>query len=150
MTRVFAAYKSEVADRQIGDRRGVNSLEGKLHGPSRLLPPGHLLINLTVPAGMVAVGAVTDRSDFYHQAAVSAARAETNVVGPRMTVRDVEAGTGALHDARLAGAEEAEVTAELAALRYVSPQVPPSLLFDPSTPVYGAFRSLYQGESRRG
>ena len=152
VTRVFAAYKSEVADRQIGDRRGVNSLEGKLHGPSRLLPPGHLLINLTVPAGMVAVGAVTDRSDFYHQAAVSAARAETNVVGPRMTVRDVE-GTGALHDARLAvlearrrGAEEAEVTAELAALRYVSPQVPPSLLFDPSTPVYGAFRSLYQGD----
>ena len=99
LTRVFASYKNEEADRQIGDRRGANSLEGKLHGPSRFLPPGHLLINLTIPRGKVAVGAVTDRSDFYHQAAISASRAETNTVGPRLTVRDIE-GTNVIAEAR--------------------------------------------------
>ena len=40
LSRVFSAYKSEAFDRQIGDRRGANFLEGKVEGPSRSFPLG--------------------------------------------------------------------------------------------------------------
>ena len=70
LTRVFAAYKDESFDRQIGDRRGGNSLEGKVYGPSRSLPPGHSLIGLSIPKTKITVGASTDRADFYHQSLV--------------------------------------------------------------------------------
>ena len=53
---------NEKADRLIGDRRGPNSLEGRLIGPSTTLPPGFLLCCLTVPRySHVLVGASTDR-----------------------------------------------------------------------------------------
>ncbi|CAE7480612.1 unnamed protein product, partial [Symbiodinium microadriaticum] len=78
LTRVFSAYKNEESDRQIGDRRGGNSLEGRLVGPSKTLPPGYMLTAITIPPGYCAIGASTDRADFYHQALISPSRAECN------------------------------------------------------------------------
>ena len=40
---IFNARKPEVVDRQIGDRRGMNSIQGKVAGPSRRLPQGEPL-----------------------------------------------------------------------------------------------------------
>ena len=81
LTRVFSAYKNEESDRQIGDRRGGNSLEGRLVGPSKTLPPGYMLTAITIPPGYCAIGASTDRADFYHQALISPSRAECNAAG---------------------------------------------------------------------
>ena len=38
--KIFNCFKSAALDRQIGDRRGQNSLESRLEGPSRDLPSG--------------------------------------------------------------------------------------------------------------
>ena len=152
LSRVFAAVKNSDSDRQIGDRRGGNSLEGKLLGPSRTLPPGHMLIGITIPKGRCAVGASTDRADFYHQAKVTASKAEGNSVGPRLKTRDLwdtavlESARGLVLASRARGEPSSTLDQALAASRLVSPGLPPSLLFDPETPVYGAFRSLYQGD----
>ena len=45
-----------------------------------------------------------------------------------------------------AGACDSKIASVLASQRLVTPDLPPSLLFDPETPVYGSFRSLYQGD----
>ncbi|CAE7462864.1 unnamed protein product, partial [Symbiodinium necroappetens] len=82
LTRVFRAYKAPGKQRQIGDRRGQNSWESRLAGPSKWLPTGPLLCRLHVPEGFCAVGSVTDRRDFYTQAMISPQRASTNLVGP--------------------------------------------------------------------
>ena len=82
LCRVFGAYKNPERDRMIGDRRGPNSLEGRVVGPSRNLPPGHTITSIHVTPRSVLVGASTDRADFYHQIAVSDARASWNAVGP--------------------------------------------------------------------
>ncbi|CAE7324477.1 unnamed protein product [Symbiodinium sp. CCMP2456] len=99
VTRVFGSYKSETADRQIGERRGANSLEGRLEGPSRFLPPGHILCQLSVPPGHRLIGASTDRADFYHQARITASKAEGNCIGPSVRLGDLE-GTATLARAR--------------------------------------------------
>ena len=73
------AHKSELVDRQIGDRRLPNMKERHLDGPSRHLPPGPLLCNLWVPRSTHCLrGSITDRRDFYHQAAVTMSRARSN------------------------------------------------------------------------
>ncbi|CAE7233553.1 unnamed protein product [Symbiodinium sp. CCMP2456] len=151
LTRVFGAFKSEAADRMIGDRRGANACEGRVLGPSKFSPPGHLLTQLTVPQGCRIIGASTDRADFYHQARISASKAEGNAVGPPFPLRDFE-GTGALQKARALaravarGPSGPSLPARLEEARLVSSQVPASLLFEPSTYVRGAFRSLFQGD----
>lgn len=79
--RVFNAHKSNVVDRQIGDRRVPNAREFSVDGPSRHLPPGFLLTNLRVkPLQQRLRGSITDRRDFYHQAKVSEARANSNLL----------------------------------------------------------------------
>ncbi|CAE7151471.1 unnamed protein product [Symbiodinium necroappetens] len=151
LTRVFAAYKNEVSDRQIGDRRGANGLEGRVVGPSTTLPPGQLLTALTVPRGYRLIGSSTDRADSNHQSMISSARAESNAIGPCFKIGDLE-GTATLAAARAAASpsphdvEEADCLRRIRAARLCTADIPPSLLFDPATPVYGAFRSLYQGD----
>ena len=86
LTRVFAAFKAPGKQRQIGDRRGQNSLESQLTGPSRFLPTGPQLCLLTVPRNRCLVGSVTDRRDFYTQAKVTPQRQESNAIGPAMTL----------------------------------------------------------------
>eukprot|EP00435_Cladocopium_sp_Y103_P039111 s1573_g10.t1 len=79
--RVFQVYKSAEHDRQIGDRRLPNASEYHIDGPSRHLPPGQLLCQMHVPRKThQAFGSITDRRDFYHQAAISLERAQTNML----------------------------------------------------------------------
>ena len=44
--RVFNCFKNETTDREIGDRRGMNQIEGYLPGPSRFLPCGYYVMGL--------------------------------------------------------------------------------------------------------
>ena len=79
--RIFNSYKSPEADRQIGDRRPANKAELHLPGPSQFLPHKSLLTAYHLPcrrAQLTAYAYVSDRRDFYHQIAVSRARADCN------------------------------------------------------------------------
>lgn len=79
--KVFNTYKSPEWDRQIGDRRAVNRREFHAAGPSARLPPGFLLTNVMVDRHSHGLrGSITDRRDFYHQAAVSLSRSRSNSV----------------------------------------------------------------------
>ena len=93
--RVFNAYKNSEKDRQIGDRRLPNAEERHIDGPSAFLPQGQLLCNRWTPRFKVGLrGSITDRRDFYHQAAVSDARSQSNLlpfVFPHGTFPDLEA-----------------------------------------------------------
>ena len=52
--KVFNNYKNASADRQIGDRRYQNFLEGRIPGPSRFLPSGASL--LTEKTSITSIG----------------------------------------------------------------------------------------------
>ena len=81
--RIFGCYKDLKNDRQIGDRRGRNACEKKVSGPSVELPAGSDLCDILMDCRKQSLHvSVTDRSDFYHQIAVSKARASTNTLGP--------------------------------------------------------------------
>ena len=80
--RIFNCYKSAEADRQIGDRRGRNYCEMRLHGPSKSLPAGPDVFEFFLaPAERIHVS-VSDRKDFYHQFRSTYARAISNTLGP--------------------------------------------------------------------
>ena len=83
LVRVFNALKNPACDRQIGDRRGRNSIEARVVGPSRWLPAGPDLQDLVIdPFTQTLSICATDRRDFYHQLWVTRARALCNTVGP--------------------------------------------------------------------
>jgi hypothetical protein len=46
MAKIFNNYKNPAADRQIGDRRGMNFCEGRILGPSKTLPSCTTLLQL--------------------------------------------------------------------------------------------------------
>jgi len=90
--RVFNAHKSEVADRQIGDRRIPNARERGLDGQSAQLPPGFMLTNIRIePYTEQLRASITDRRDYYHQARVSDERAHSNMLPFAFT--EAELGT---------------------------------------------------------
>ena len=93
--RVFNCRKSDLVDRQIGDRRSMNSAERSLRGPLLYLPGGYLLTGLRVERGRTLIGCATDRKDFYHQSRVSRARSKTNCL-PFVFHREDFAGSIAL------------------------------------------------------
>ena len=83
LTRIFNAYKGPLIDRQIGDRRGLNSRESKVPGPSSSLPSGVDVSELYAhPKRQTLAVSITDRRDFYHQISVSRSKAIGNTVGP--------------------------------------------------------------------
>eukprot|EP00435_Cladocopium_sp_Y103_P060225 s990_g22.t1 len=83
LVKIFNCYKNEEVDRQIGDRRGQNSLECRVTGPSHDLPAGPDLMDLQVQVGkQKVVVIITDRKDYYHQLWCSNARSSSNAVGP--------------------------------------------------------------------
>ena len=82
--KIFNAFKSAQHDRQIGDRRERNAWEARIPGPSSSLPVGSLITKLCIPKGHGVRLCVTDRSDYYHQIAVSHERSRTNLVWPPM------------------------------------------------------------------
>ena len=80
-SRVFNAFKDRDRDRQIGDRRLPNLSEHHVDGPSKQLPQGPQLTSVRVPRFTHLLrGSVTDRRDFYHQAAVTLERAQSNML----------------------------------------------------------------------
>ena len=95
-SRVFNVFKNETTDRQIGDRRYPNQRGRHASGPSHHLPQGPQLCCSSVRRFKEKVlGSVTDRRDFYHQAAVSSSRARSNLLPFRFDTADL-AGTTAL------------------------------------------------------
>ena len=86
-TRIFNARKSEAVDRQIGDRRGMNSIEGKVLGPSRLLPQGESLCALSLDSRSQGLAlCISDRRDYNHQLAASVPKAASNRLFPSFPV----------------------------------------------------------------
>ena len=148
--RVFGAYKSPGKFRQIGDRRGANSLEAKLDGVSHLLPQGFLLTRLHVPRFThQLLGSSTDRKDFYTQCRVSQERAFSNAVKPAFVLGDF-AGTKAHDDYIQWVRSEAGLSCSQ---RFMPEGVSfegahlKSALLAPTAPVHGCFNSLFQGDA---
>ena len=79
--RIFNAYKSDVQDRQIGDRRGRNSVEAVVKGPASQLPAGSDLCDavVDVKSSRIAI-TISDRRDYYHQIWSSRRRAISNIL----------------------------------------------------------------------
>ena len=88
--KIFNCHKSISHDRQIGDRRGKNSLECRVIGPSKELPSGVDIQDLVVERGSRLYISCTDRRDFYHQISVSESRARSNTLGPGVPKEMVE------------------------------------------------------------
>lgn len=143
-SRVFNAHKSAQVDRQIGDRRLPNAQERHLDGPSRHLPPGPLLCNLWVPRHTHCLrGTITDRRDFYHQAAVSSSRARSNCL-PFAFGRNDLSGLDALEvfDA-IASKKKKQKDREIIGDELGPPQDDG---FSPADSLYIGFSSLFQGD----
>lgn len=77
--------KSVEQDRQIGDRRSRNAVEGVVKGLASLLPAGADLCDAFV--GLKCQRAaiiISDRHNCYHQIFVTRRRAISNTLGPGM------------------------------------------------------------------
>ena len=112
--RIFNCYKNQDCDRQIGDRRGRNHAEMRIHGPSSRLPSGPDLCELFVNPFTDRVSiSIKDRSDFYHQFKVTESRSISNTLSlgiPLHMIADTSAYTAwalakarKLKDRRLVG-----------------------------------------------
>ena len=89
--RIFNAFKSSSADRQIGDRRGRNGLEARVLGPSSCLPAGSDLQDVCIdPMTQCAFVSITDRKDFYHQLSITPSKSHSNSVGPPVPVSEIK------------------------------------------------------------
>ena len=146
LTRIFNAFKSETQDRQIGDRRGMNSLESKVPGPSSSLPSGVDVSDLFVdPKREKLLVSITDRRDFYHQIAVTRSKAIGNTVGPPLPISlidDLAAVTAFLGSSR-----SVRYHLESQGDRLGSIAVRPGLLVSPPDDhVWVSFNSILQGD----
>ena len=81
--KVFNNFKNQLSDRQIGDRRGLNFVEGRLQGPSKYLPNATVLLQLAPERYKEMLSAaITDRRDFYHQFQITDEKACGNALYP--------------------------------------------------------------------
>ncbi len=88
--RIFNAYKSPIVDRQIGDRRGRNSVEARILGPSSLLPAGVDLQDIYIdPSSQSIFLSITDRKDYYHQLKITESKALSNSIGPPVPIASI-------------------------------------------------------------
>ena len=141
-SRVFNNLKNEKMDRQIGDRRLMNSAERAIKGPSRNLPGGYMMTSLHCPLGQCLRGIVTDRKDFYHQAAVTRERAKTNCLPFSYDVHGFE-GTVALQrmqEAIAGGGKDRTIVGDCYGKKNLR-----SVLVDQSR-AFPCFASLFQGD----
>ncbi len=129
----------------IGDRR-LNAGERSLVGPSKNLPGGYMMTSMHCPRGSSLYGIVTDRKDFYHQAKVTRARAESNslpfsydaaLFQEDEAFKRLEAHLDSHHGLR-----------EVVGDRYGKPVLGKKRkgLLVGSSQVFPSFRSLYQGD----
>ena len=143
LTRLFGAVKSPGKLRQIGDRRGRNSYECHLGGPSRYLPAGQLLCRIHVPLGSCLAGSLTDRKDFYSQAKISEQRSWTNAIGPSFKLREF-LDTSAAQSLLSRGRFSEQCGRSLGTLESSRP---PALLVSPDAIVHPTFWALLQGDA---
>ena len=143
LTRLFGAFKSPGKLRQIGDRRGRNSYECHLGGPSRYLPAGQLLCRIHVPLGSCLAGSLTDRKDFYSQAKISEQRSWTNAIGPSFKLREF-LDTSAAQSLLSRGRFSEQCGRSLGTLESSRP---PALLVSPDAIVHPTFWALLQGDA---
>ena len=142
-SRIFNAFKNSDTDRQIGDRRIPNARERGSCGPSAYLPPGPMLTALQVKRGSHSLRcSMTDRRDFYHQAAVTPMRARSNMTPFAFPISCFE-GTRALDlwkkELGSQGKQDRCVIGDLLDFPDKKKEAPPEKLF----PCFGA---LYQGD----
>ena len=143
-TKVFNNFKGPLVDRQIGDRRGANYIEGKLEGESRFLPTGVSLLQIMPKKRChFLVGSLTDRRDFYHQFWTSSERSSTNLVFPPLSLKDLE-GTDAYDVFLNEFAIKKRIVRERDGDDLHGRRRP--ILFDPDQQVVGAFTALFQGD----
>lgn len=137
-------FKSVSQDRQIGDRRAMNSQEAKVCGPSSELPAGSDLTSLIVCLRTERITiSITDRSDFYHQFRSSPSRARTNTLFPSIPVELVK-GTAA-YERFLAGASKKKVREQVG--DHLEGYVPSSVLVPPEPGcLWISFNSVLQGD----
>ena len=143
--RIFNTLKSETQDRQIGDRRAMNSQEGRIRGASSDLPAGYDLTSLVVdPRSQSILISITDRSDFYHQFQCSESRAVTNTILPSVPV-DLISSTDAY--ASFLASRVSRRPRERSGDHLGEGSRPSSLLVPPEDGrVWVAFRSVLQGD----
>ena len=142
-SRVFNAYKSPEKDRQIGDRRLPNMCEFHVDGPSKHLPQGQQLVMLRLPRFTHALrGSMSDRRDFYHQAAVTPQRARTNMLPfcyPLDSFKDTQAWTSYVDRQAPASTAREVVGDHLKGDSKTKSRLQPEML-------YPCFNSLFQGD----
>ena len=144
--RIFNAFKNDLVDRQIGDRRSRNAAEGRIPGPSRELPTGPLLTRVIVPPGHGLSVCVTDRSDFYHQFAVSHERSATNCLWPPVHLSRLSSSKASAEFLERLRSEAAKRRDRLWEGDHfeLHPEVGGPTQHDPL--VFGSFRAILQGD----
>ena len=143
--KIFNAYKNSEHDRQIGDRRERNSWEARIPGPSASLPVGSLLTRLCVPPGHGVKLCVTDRSDYYHQIAVSLERSRTNAVWPPMPLSWFSEFKAYKDYCARASASKKPIDRTVHG-DHLEGHRPTGMPLDGNTEVYGAFGAILQGD----
>eukprot|EP00435_Cladocopium_sp_Y103_P060235 s675_g22.t1 len=142
--KIFNNYKPEQWDRQIGDRRERNAWEARIPSPSAHLPLGTMIGRLAIPAGMGVKICITDRSDYYHQLAVSEERSRANVVWPPMQLRrflELRAYGDYVERSKKRQIVDRTVHGDCLNGHRLS-----SLSLDLDTMVYGSFKAILQGD----
>ena len=144
LVRVFNCLKNSSVDRQIGDRRGRNSVEMRIAGPSSSLPTGPDLLDLSIDASVSTFSIIcTDRRDFYHQFQTSLNRTFSNTVGPRIPMellKDTRAFEAFATASRLKPRSRLDMGDRLGfSQRQAFPKCPPGTCMV-------AFKSIFQGD----
>ena len=142
--RIFGCFKDAERDRQIGDKRGRNYAEGKIHGPSKHLPAASDLCDLRVDLKEEKVTiSITDRKDFYHQIRITESKAVTNTLGPGLDPQMLS-GTMALNIYLLQNAKKTKKVDRLSH----GDRLGGHSLRAPTHPskVFVSFRSVLQGD----
>ena len=142
--RIFNCFKSVECDRQIGDRRGRNFCERRLHGPSKLLPAGPDVFELFLEVGEQVHVSVSDRRDFYHQFSTTYSRAISNTLSPGVPA-DLVSDTAAFSALILRKANQSSSRHCVGDGLFASHRFPRVSKKRPSL-VFGAFKSILQGD----
>ena len=86
---IFAVRKDEQSDRTIVNRQRRNAFEERVDGVTGTFPHGSQIAEMTLEEGERLRISADDLPDYYHQLAVSEARALSNVFGPYLSVEQV-------------------------------------------------------------
>lgn len=149
--RCFNCFKAHDQDRLIGDRRGRNSLESSIPGPSRYLPTGPALSVLEVPPSSTVFICACDLKDYYHQLKVSHRKARANAMWPPVPLSFLQSTRA--YDAFLEGFKKEKHWSreqrgdDLAALVGSGPTKDLRIKkLSPSTLVHPCFNTVAQGD----